>query len=54
MATLDIILLCVYVLALPLSYRNLEEMMCFAGLSVDYTTVIAGYAPELDKLCRAH
>ena len=45
------------VLAVPLSYRNLEEMMLERGLTVDHTTVyrwVQVYATELDKRCRPH
>jgi len=36
----EIILLCVrWYLRYPLSYRDLEEMMCERGLHVDHTTI---------------
>ena len=36
----DVILLCVrWYLKYALSYRNLEEIMCERGLSVDHTTI---------------
>jgi transposase-like protein len=41
----------------PLSYRQLEQMMCDRGVEVDHTTLsrwVQKYAPELDKRCRAH
>jgi transposase-like protein len=41
----------------PISYRNLEEMMCERGVEVDHTTLsrwVQKYAPELDKRCRPH
>ncbi len=41
----------------PLSYRNLEEMMCERGLDVDHSTInrwVLDYAPELDRRCRPH
>lgn len=52
----ELILLCVrWYLRYALSYRDLEEMMCDRGLSVDHTTIfrwVQRYAPELDKRCR--
>jgi len=41
----------------PISYRQLEQMMCDRGVEVDHTTLsrwVQKYAPELDKRCRAH
>jgi transposase-like protein len=41
----------------PISYRQLEEMMCERGVKVDHTTLsrwVQKYAPELDKRCRSH
>ena len=41
----------------PLSYRDLEGMMCERGLHVDHTTIyrwVQHYAPELEKRCRPH
>ena len=54
----EIILLCVrWYLRYPLSYRDLEEMMCERGLHIDHTTIfrwVQHYAPELEKRCRPH
>lgn len=54
----EIILLCVrWYLRYPLSYRNLEEMMCERGLSVVHTTIyrwVIAYSPEINKRCRPH
>src|SRR6266536_90929 len=54
----EIILLCVrWYLRYPLSYRDLEEMMCERGLQVDHTTIyrwVQHYAPELEPRCRPH
>ncbi len=52
-----IILLCVHFLRYPLSYRDLEEMMCERGLHIDHTTIyrwVQCYAPELEQHCRPH
>jgi transposase-like protein len=41
----------------PISYRNLEEMMCERGVEVDHSTLyrwVQKYAPALDKRCRPH
>ncbi|OWY60824.1 IS6 family transposase [cyanobacterium TDX16] len=41
----------------PISYRQLEEMMCERGVEVDHSTLsrwVQKYAPELDKRCRPH
>jgi transposase-like protein len=41
----------------PISYRQLEEMMCDRGVEVDHSTLsrwVRKYAPELDKRCRPH
>jgi transposase-like protein len=41
----------------PLSYRQLEEMMCDRGVEVDHSTLsrwVQKYAPEIDKRCRPH
>jgi transposase-like protein len=46
-------LYCLY----PISYRQLEEMMCERGVEVDHSTLSRGvqkYAPELDQRCRPH
>ena len=40
-----------------LSYRDLEEMMCERGLSVDHTTIyrwVQSYAPKIDQRLRPH
>ena len=40
-----------------LSYRDLKEMMCERGLSVDHTTIyrwVQSYAPEIDQRLRPH
>ena len=54
----EIILLCVrWYLRYPLSYRQLEEMMCDRGVEVDHSTLsgwVQKYAPEIDKRCRPH
>jgi transposase, IS6 family len=54
----DIILLCVrWYCRYSLSYRDLEEMMCERGLSVDHVTVfrwVQRYAPEINKRMRPH
>jgi hypothetical protein len=45
------------VLAVCLSYRDLEEIMWERGLQVDHTTIyrwVQRYAPELEKRCRPH
>ena len=41
----------------PISYRQIEEMMCDRGVEVDHTTLsrwVHTYALELDKWCRLH
>lgn len=41
----------------PISYRQLEEMMCDRGVEVDHSTLsrwVQKYAPELDKRCRPY
>ncbi|MBW4639667.1 MAG: IS6 family transposase [Gloeocapsa sp. UFS-A4-WI-NPMV-4B04] len=41
----------------PISYRQLEEMMCERGVEVDHCTLyrwMQKYAPEIDKRCRPH
>lgn len=41
----------------PISYRNLEEMMCDRGVAVDHSTLsrwVQRYAPELDLRIRPH
>ena len=41
----------------PISYRQLEEMMCDRGVEVDHSTLfrwVQKYAPEIDKRCRPH
>ncbi|WP_210345903.1 IS6 family transposase [Microvirga soli] len=41
----------------PISYRDLERMLCDRGVHVDHTTLfrwIQAYAPELDKRIRRH
>jgi transposase-like protein len=41
----------------PISYRQLEEMMCERGVEVDHSTLsrwVQKYAPQLDKRCRPH
>lgn len=41
----------------PISYWQLEEMMCDRGVEVDHSTLsrwVQKYAPEPDKRCRAH
>ena len=41
----------------PISYRQLEEMMCERGVEVDHSTLsrwVQKYAPEIDKRCRPH
>ena len=41
----------------PISYRQLEEMMCDRGVEVDHSTLsrwVQKYAPELDKRCRSY
>ena len=41
----EIILLCVrWYLRYPLSYRDLEEMMCERGLHIDHTTIFRSRA----------
>jgi IS6 family transposase len=54
----EIILLCVrWYLRYQLSYRDLEEMMCERGLSIDHTTIfrwVQRYAPEINKRIRPH
>ena len=40
-----------------LSYRDLEEMMCERGLSVDHTTIyrwVKSYGPKIDQRLRSH
>jgi transposase, IS6 family len=53
-----IILLCVrWYCRYQLSYRDLEEMMCERGLSLDHTTLfrwVQRYAPEINKRIRPH
>ena len=42
---------------IPLSYRDLEELMDERGLPVDHTTIyrwVQCYAAELDRRCRPH
>ena len=52
----DIILLCVrWYCRYQLSYRDLEEMMCERGLTVDHVTIfrwVQRYAPEIDRRMR--
>ncbi len=54
----SLILLCVrWYCKYQLSYRDLEEMMCERGLSVDHTTArrwVQKYAPEINKRMRPH
>lgn len=54
----DIILLCVrWYCRYQLSYRDLEEMMCERGLTVDHVTIfrwVQRYAPEINKRMRPH
>jgi IS6 family transposase len=54
----EIILLCVRgYLRYPLSYLDLEEMMCERGLLIDHTTIyrwVKCYAPEMEIRCRPH
>jgi len=41
----------------PISYRQLEEMMCERGVEVDHCIMyrwVHQYAPEIDKRCRPH
>ncbi len=41
----------------PISYRQLEEMMCERGVEVDHSTLyrwVQKYAPQVDKRCRPH
>ena len=41
----------------PISYRQLEEMMCERGVEVNHSTLsrwVQKYTPELDKRCRPH
>ena len=41
----------------PVSYRQLEEMMCDRGVEADHSTLsrwVLKYAPQLDKRCRPH
>jgi transposase-like protein len=41
----------------PISYRQLEEMMCVRGVEVDHSTLsrwVQKYAPEIDKRCRPY
>lgn len=53
-----IILLCIrWYCRYQLSYRDLEEMMCERGLTLDHTTVwrwVQRYAPEINKRIRPH
>ena len=45
------------IVALALSYRDLEQMMVERGIEVDYSTInrwVLKYAPELDKRIRPH
>jgi len=54
----DVILLCVrWYCRYALSYRDLEEIMCERGLTVDHSTVfrwVQRYAPEINKRIRQH
>lgn len=54
----EVILLCVrWYLKYALSYRNLEEIMCERGLSVDHTTIyrwVMIYAPLIEKKSRKY
>src|SRR5206468_9407360 len=46
---------CPLVLAPPLSFRQLEEIMAERNLSVDHVTIwrwVQRYAPELNRCCR--
>ena len=52
-----IILNVCWYLRYALGYRDLEEMMCERGLSVDLTTIyrwVQSYAPEIDQRLRPY
>jgi len=54
----ETILLCIrWYLRIPLSYRDLEELLLERGISVDHTTIyrwVQRNAPELERRCRPH
>ena len=54
---IDVILVCRWYVAYPLSYRHLEEMMEERGVSVDHSSInrrAIRFLPLIEKFSRKH